>query len=46
MLQDRQLDRIESGPRWLRDPRIADLFAEALLHGETIRHEYELFAWA
>ena len=43
--QDRQLDRLESGPRWLTDPRIADLVAEAVLHGERARGEYELFAW-
>src|SRR5450759_1338555 len=36
LLQDRQLDRLDSGPRWL---------AEALLHGERARHEYDLYAW-
>ena len=44
-MQDRQLDRLDSGPRWLTDPRIADVFAEALLHGERARHEYDLYAW-
>lgn len=34
-----------SGPRWLKDPRIPDLFVEALLYGEGTRRAYELFAW-
>jgi putative transposase len=29
----------------LADPQIADLFAEALLYGETARRDYHLFAW-
>jgi REP element-mobilizing transposase RayT len=33
------------GSRWLRDPRIAAVFAEALLHGEKSRHAYNLLAW-
>ena len=32
-----------AGTRWLKDPRIADLFSEALLHRETIRHVH--LAW-
>src|SRR6266852_4389081 len=45
LLQNRQLDRSESGPRWLEDPRIATLFVDALLHGESVRRDYDLFAW-
>ena len=33
-------------PRWVRiDSRIDNPFSEALLHGETVRHEYDPFAW-
>lgn len=45
LLQDRQLDCLDSGPRWLADPLIAEILAEALLHGERARREYDLFAW-
>ena len=45
LLQDRQLDRAPSGPRWLQDPRIAGLVVDALLYGETVRRAYDLFAW-
>lgn len=44
VLQDRQLDRAP-GPQWLKDPRIAGLVAQALLHGETVRRAYDLLAW-
>jgi hypothetical protein len=33
------------GPRWLGRPRIAAIFAEALMHGDSVRHSYELFGW-
>lgn len=42
---DRALDHPGSGPQWLRDPRIADLVAESIQSGETLRHWYELAAW-
>jgi len=29
----------------LEDPRIATLFVDALLHGESVRRDYDLFAW-
>ena len=29
----------------LIEPRIAAIFAEALLHGENVRRAYNLFAW-
>src|SRR5580658_6305690 len=34
-----------AGPRWLIEPRIAAIFAEALLHGENVRRAYNIFAW-
>jgi putative transposase len=34
-----------AGPRWLIEPRIAAIFAEALEHGEKVRRSYDLFAW-
>ena len=43
--RDRILDRSSSGPLWLRDSRVADLVAEAILIGEVERHFYELYAW-
>ncbi len=43
--QDRFLDRRASGPRWLGDPRIADVVAHAILIGDCERHFYRLFAW-
>jgi putative transposase len=38
--RDGVLDRRASGPRWLQDPRIADLVAEAILIGDHDRHFY------
>jgi len=43
--KDRELDRTPLGPRWLKDPRIASMFVEALLHGEAVRGFYDLYAW-
>src|SRR5262249_19832074 len=43
--QDRALDRCASGPVWLKDPRIADLVAHAILGGGSERRFYELYAW-
>jgi len=34
-----------AGPRWLIEPRIAAIFADALLHGDEVRRAYNLFAW-
>ena len=42
---DRELDRNASGPRWLKDPRIADMLVDALRHGEEMRGMYEMYAW-
>jgi REP element-mobilizing transposase RayT len=33
------------GPRWLGQPRVAAIVAQALVHGETVRRSYDLFAW-
>ena len=43
---DRELDMRESGPLWLKDPRITDLVAETILVGDRERHFYDLCAWA
>ena len=40
--QDRALDRRLTGPRWLGDPRIADLVGNAIRIGECERQFYEL----
>ena len=42
---DREADKAAFGPVWLRDARIARVVADALLHGETGRHFYQLRAW-
>jgi len=34
-----------AGPRWLGQPRIAAIFAQALTHGERVRRAYGLFGW-
>jgi mutator protein MutT len=43
--EDRQLDRMQSGPRWLKDPRIAQIVVSALHHGEDARASYDLYSW-
>ncbi len=42
---DRLLDRAETGPTWLKDPRIAQCAVDALKFGETDPHLYELVAF-
>jgi REP element-mobilizing transposase RayT len=42
---DRLLDRAETGPTWLKDPRIAKSAVDALKFGETDLHLYELVAF-
>ena len=44
--QDRILDGLSTGPRWLHDRRIADLVAEAILIGDRERRFYDLGAWS
>jgi putative transposase len=43
--QDRESDRAH-GPRWLSDPRLANLVADAILAGAREKRLYELMAWA
>jgi REP element-mobilizing transposase RayT len=43
--QDRALERCSSGPRWLKQTRIADLVANSIDVGERERKFYELSAW-
>jgi REP element-mobilizing transposase RayT len=45
LLRDRQLDRAEKGPRWLKDARVAQLLTEALQKGAHEYKLYELLAW-
>ena len=45
LAQDRLLDSAPQGPRWLQDPRIGTVVAEALAYGERVRRAYSLFAW-
>ncbi len=42
---DDRLHTHHSGPTWLQNPQIASIVADALLHGETVRHSYTLHAW-
>jgi putative DNA methylase len=42
---DRRLDRLATGPLWLKDQRIAQLVAHAILVGADERGFYELCAW-
>jgi mutator protein MutT len=42
---DRELDRMQSGPVWLKNPRIANIVVSALLHGESVRRSYDLYSW-
>lgn len=45
VLEDREWDRAATGPRWLSDPRIAKLVADALRYGEETLQLYTLRAW-
>jgi putative DNA methylase len=38
------LDRA-TGPRWLSDPRVAEMVRDAILYGASGRNMYELHAW-
>jgi hypothetical protein len=40
------LDQSNSGPFWLRDARIAKIVQEAIQYGASVRHCYDLYAWA
>jgi len=39
------LDYACTGPRWLRQPRVAQIVENALRYGETARDFYSLYAW-
>jgi REP element-mobilizing transposase RayT len=43
--EDERLDRVQSGPIWLQDSRIAGVVVNALIYGETVRCFYQLHAW-
>ena len=42
---DREADKAVLGPVWLRDARVAQVVADALLYGESGRQFYEIEAW-
>jgi len=42
---DEELDRSESGPRWLAQPAVAGIVTQALHYGEAARNWYRLHAW-
>ncbi len=42
---DREMDKAAFGPVWLRDPRVAKVVADAILHGDSVRQFYQLRAW-
>jgi putative transposase len=42
---DRELDRRNSGPLWLKDTRIAELVSRTILAGDSERRYYDLCAW-
>jgi REP element-mobilizing transposase RayT len=42
---DEKLDTAETGPLWLRQPRIAELVVNALHYGQRELKIYELLAW-
>ena len=43
--EDERLARSSAGPFWLREPQVAIMLRQALLHGETVRKLYVLHAW-
>ena len=43
--RDEGLDCFDPGPVWLQDCRIAQVIADALLYGESVRQFYDLYAW-
>jgi REP element-mobilizing transposase RayT len=44
-LEDRVLDRAATGPRWLKDPQIAQIVMSALQQGADPYRLYHLIAW-
>jgi putative transposase len=45
LLSDRELDKAATGPRWLKDERVAQCVVDALQYGETELGLYEMHAW-
>jgi REP element-mobilizing transposase RayT len=45
VVEDRELDRKKSGPKWLADERVAQMVADKLMYGTTQRAFYDLHAW-
>ena len=45
LILDREVDKAAFGPVWLPDARVANMVADALLHGERGRNFYQLRAW-
>ena len=45
LARDRVLDRLPSGPLWLKEPCIADLVAHAIVGGDCQKQFYGLCAW-
>jgi putative transposase len=45
LVLDREMDQAAFGPVWLRDARVPNMVADALLYGETGRQFYQLRAW-
>lgn len=43
---DAAMDRVDSGPRWLLDHRVAQIVQDALIYGAEVRQDYDLDAWA
>jgi putative transposase len=42
---DKVPDYARPGPRWLRQPRVAQIVENALRYGDTARDFYSLYAW-
>jgi REP element-mobilizing transposase RayT len=43
--EDRALERLSTGPHFLREPRVAAAVAAAIEYGAETLHVYELHAW-
>jgi len=44
-LNDKALGSANTGPFWLRDPRVAGKVEDAIRFGEAVRGFYFLYAW-
>jgi putative transposase len=42
---DREMDRAATGPKWLRDPRVAGCVVEVLVRGAAVLRQYDLHAY-